>query len=125
MIDRDIILRDRTYLAFLFFGCVVKFQAREANSWGRRASLNPGNRVCVLFLYLPTFRIFFYFTFTFINLVSKADSATLQLFKKIHLNDWLVLAQMHTLTPTINQTKVRRDVERPKGDRSRAVRPFT
>ena len=59
MIDRDIILRDRTYLAFLFLGCVVKFQAREANSWGRRASLNPGNRVCVLFLYLPTFRIFF------------------------------------------------------------------
>ena len=66
MIDRDIILRDRTYLAFLFLGCVVKFQAREANSWGRRASLNPGNRVCVLFLYLPTFRIFFSFTFTFI-----------------------------------------------------------
>ena len=125
MIDRDIILRDRTYLAFLFLGCVVKFQAREANSWGRRASLNPGNRVCVLFLYLPTFRIFFSFTFTFINLVSKADSATLQLLKKIHLNDWLVLDQMHTLTPIINQTKVRRDVERPKGDRSRAVRPFT
>ena len=24
---------------------------------------------------------------------------------------------MHTLTPIINQTKVRRDVERPKGDR--------
>ena len=67
MIDRDIILRDRTYLAFLFLGCVVKFQAREANSWGRRGSLNPGNRVCVLFLYLPTFRIFFSFTFTFIN----------------------------------------------------------
>ena len=67
MIDRDIILRDRTYLAFLFLGCVVKFQAREANSWGRRASLNPGNRVSVLFLYLPTFRIFFSFTFTFIN----------------------------------------------------------
>ena len=125
MIDRDIILRDRTYLAFLFLGCVVKFQAREANSWGRRASLNPGNRVCVLFLYLPTFRIFFSFTFTFINLVSKADSATLQLLKKIHLNDWLVFDQMHTLTPIINQTKVRRDVERPKGDRSRAVRPFT
>ena len=51
MIDRDIILRDRTYLAFLFLGCVVKFQAREANSWGRSASLNSGNRVRVLFFF--------------------------------------------------------------------------
>ena len=52
MIDRDIILRDRTYLAFLFLGCVVKFQAREAKSWGRSASLNPGNRVFFFFTFL-------------------------------------------------------------------------
>ena len=42
VIDRDIIL---------FLGCMVKFQARKANSWGRSASLNPGNRVCVLFFF--------------------------------------------------------------------------
>ena len=30
--DRDIIFRDRRYLAFCFLGCVVKFQAREARA---------------------------------------------------------------------------------------------
>ena len=55
VIDRDIIFRDRTYLVFFFLGCVVKFQAREANSWRRSASLNPGNRVCVIFLFLSVF----------------------------------------------------------------------
>ena len=37
------------------WGCVVKFQAREANSWRRSASSNPGNWVCVLFLFLSFF----------------------------------------------------------------------
>ena len=71
MIVPDIIFRDRTCLVFCFLGC-VKFQAREANSWPRSASSNPGSRVCVLFaflsflfLFLPTFSIFFSFTFTF------------------------------------------------------------
>ena len=48
----DIIFRGRTCLVFCFLGCVVKFQAREANSWPRSASSNPGNRVCVLFVFL-------------------------------------------------------------------------
>ena len=47
------------YLVFCFLGCVVKFQASEANSWRRSASSNPGNRVCVLFLFLS----FLYFSF--------------------------------------------------------------
>ena len=67
MIVPDIIFRDQTCLVFCFLGCVVKFQAREANSWPRSASSNPGSRVCVLFvslsfflsfLFLPTFNIF-------------------------------------------------------------------
>ena len=33
--------------------------------------------------------------------------------QKIHINDWLVLVQTHILT----QTTVRREAERPKGDR--------
>ena len=41
--DRDIILRDETDLAFCFLGCMVRLPAREANSWQRRASSNPGN----------------------------------------------------------------------------------
>ena len=57
--DRDIIFRDRTYLEFCFLGCVVKFQASEANSWRRSASSNPGNRVCVLFLFLSFFSFSF------------------------------------------------------------------
>ena len=58
--DRDIIFWDRTYLVFCFLGCVVKpFQASEANSWRRSGSSNPGNRVCVLFLFLS----FFFFSF--------------------------------------------------------------
>ena len=65
--DRDIIFRDRWYLVFRFLGCVVKFQAREANnSWRRSTSSNPCKWVCVLFLFhsflffffLPTFSIF-------------------------------------------------------------------
>ena len=36
MIVPDIIFRDRTCLVFCFLGCVVKFQAREANSWRRK-----------------------------------------------------------------------------------------
>ena len=49
-------LRDRTYLVFCFLGCVVKFPAREANIWRRRASSNPGNWV-----WLCLFSLFFAF----------------------------------------------------------------
>ena len=70
MIVPDKIFKDRTCLVFCFLGCVVKFQAREANSCSRprSASSNPGNRVCerllflsffsFLCLFLPTFSIF-------------------------------------------------------------------
>ena len=65
MIVPDITFRDRMCFVFCFLGCVVKFQAREANSWPRSASSNPGNRVCVLFVFLsflflslPTFSSF-------------------------------------------------------------------
>ena len=58
--DRDIIFRDRRYLVFCFLGCVVKFQAREANnSWRRSTSSNPCNWVCVFFLFLSF--LFFFF----------------------------------------------------------------
>ena len=53
--DRDIIFRDETDLVFCFFSCLVKFPAREANSWRRRASPNPGNWVCVLFFFSPSY----------------------------------------------------------------------
>ena len=84
--DRDIIFRDETDLVFCFFSCLVKFPAREANSWRRRASPNPGNWVCVFFSFFPhpTALAFFFHD------------------------------QTHTLTQT---RKVRRHVERPKGDR--------
>ena len=62
--DRDIIFRDETDLAhvFCFFSCLVKFPAREANSWRRRASPNPGNWVCVFFSFfpVPTALVFFH-----------------------------------------------------------------
>ena len=45
--DHDIIFRDETDLVFCFLSCLVKFPALEANSWQRRASLNPGNWVCL------------------------------------------------------------------------------
>ena len=47
--DRDIIFRDETDLVFCFLDCVGRFLAGEANSWRRRASSNPGSRVCVFF----------------------------------------------------------------------------
>ena len=59
MIVPDIIFRDRTCLVFCFLGCVVKFQAREANSWPRSASSNPGNRVCGIFVFLSFFSFSF------------------------------------------------------------------
>ena len=63
---------DRTYLMFCFLGCVVEFQASEANGWRRSASPNPGNRVCVLFLFLSFFLSFlFLFIFTFSILFKK------------------------------------------------------
>ena len=57
--DRHIIFRDETDLVhvFCFFSCLVKFPAREANSWRRRASPNPGNWVCVFFsFFTPSYR---------------------------------------------------------------------
>ena len=58
--DRDIMFRDRRYIVFRFLGCVVKFQAREANnSWRRSTSSNPCNWVCVFFLFLSF--LFFFF----------------------------------------------------------------
>ena len=41
--DRDIIFGDEKDFVFCFLGCVVKFPARKANSWRRKASTNPGN----------------------------------------------------------------------------------
>ena len=62
--DRDIIFRDRRYLVFRFLGCVVKFQARDANnSWRRSTSSNLCNWVCVFFLFLSF--LFFFFLPTF------------------------------------------------------------
>ena len=52
MIVPGITFRDRTCFVFCILGCVVNFQVREAKSWPRRASSNPGNRVCVLFVFL-------------------------------------------------------------------------
>ena len=40
--DRDIIFRDQMDVVCCFLGC-------EANSWRRRASSNPGDKVCVSF----------------------------------------------------------------------------
>ena len=46
---------------FFFFSCLLKFPAREVNSWRRRASPNPGNWVCVFFPH-PTALAFFQIT---------------------------------------------------------------
>ena len=53
--DCDIIFSNETDIAhvFCFLSCLVKFPAREANSWRRRASPNPGNWVCVFFSFFP------------------------------------------------------------------------
>ena len=77
--DRDIIFRDQMDVVCCFLGC-------EANSWRRRASSNPGDKVCVSF--------FSFFPF----LVNS--------FSIFH-------DQTHTRTKT---RKVRSDAERPKGD---------
>ena len=104
MIVPDIILRDQTCLVFCFLGCVVKFQAREANSWPRSASSNPGDRVCVLFVILSLFSFpfpsyflnFSSFAFTFIKLVKPVRHHTNCLKKyitikiKYLLMTWLV-----------------------------------
>ena len=57
MRDRDIIFRDQMYLVFCFLGCVVKFPAREVNSWWRSAFPKPGNWMSefVFFFRLSTF----------------------------------------------------------------------
>ena len=51
--DCDIIFSNETDIAhvFCFLSCLVKFPAREANSWRRRSSPNPGNWVCVFFFF--------------------------------------------------------------------------
>ena len=62
VIDRDIIFRDRTYLVFFFLGCVVKFQAREANScWILAIEF-----VC-FFSFVPSFLFLFLFTFSIVS----------------------------------------------------------
>ena len=52
---RDIIFTER-WKQILYFvsllSYLVKFPAREANSWHRKASSNPGNWVCVFFSFL-------------------------------------------------------------------------
>ena len=61
--DCDIIFSNETDIAhvFCFLSCLVKFPAREANSWRRRASPNPGIWVCVLFFFPhPTALAFFH-----------------------------------------------------------------
>ena len=71
------------------WGCVVKFQACEANSWRRSASSNPGNWVCVLSFFLPFFLSFFF-------------SCSLSfLFFFSHL----LLAFFHDQTRTLTQTR--------------------
>ena len=62
VIDRDIIFRDRTYLVFFFLSCVVKFQAREANScWILAIEF-----VC-FFSFVPSFLFLFLFTFSIVS----------------------------------------------------------
>ena len=48
----------KTDLVFCFLSCLVKFPAREANSWRKRASSNPGNWVCVSYFsfFSPSYR---------------------------------------------------------------------
>ena len=69
MIVPDITFRDRTCFVFCILGCVVNFQVSEANSWPRSASSNPGNRVCVLFVFLS-----FLFTLTVQKKIHLASS---------------------------------------------------
>ena len=60
MRDRDITFRDQMYLVCCFFGCVVKFPAREAN---RRAGEEARFRnECFFFLFVPPFyfEVFFF-----------------------------------------------------------------
>ena len=79
--------RGETDLVFCFLSCLVKFPAHEANSWRRRASSNPGNWVFVFLSFLLLFLP-------------------------------TVLAFFHDQTHILTQTrKVRRQTERPKGDR--------
>ena len=73
--DRNIIFRDRRYLAFRFLGCDVKFQAREANnSWRRSTSSNPCNWVCVLFLFLSFLFFFFFFFLPTFSIFSRSNA---------------------------------------------------
>ena len=46
----------KTDLVFCFLSCLVKIPAREANSWRKRASSNPGNWVCVFFSFCSSYR---------------------------------------------------------------------
>ena len=51
--DRDIYSEMKTNLVFCFLSCLVKFPAREANSWRRSPSSNPGSWVCLFFFFSP------------------------------------------------------------------------
>ena len=75
--DRDIIFRDETDLVFCFLGCVVTFPAREANSWRRRASVNPGSWVCVFFsFFFPSYRFSFFLRSNAHTHINKEDAKT-------------------------------------------------
>ena len=114
------------------WGCVVKFQAREANSWRRSASSNPGNWVCVLFPFLSFFlSLFLFFSFfppTF-SIFSRSNTLTQQrsCLPKIPLSDLIWRGTKSSLRTSwgrlvANLTReVRTDAERPKGDRYLAI----
>ena len=51
--DRDIIF---SRIQRWILSCLVRFPAREANSWRRRASSNPGNCVRLFSLFFPSYR---------------------------------------------------------------------
>ena len=62
--DCDIVFSNETDIAhvFCFLSCLVKFPAREANSWRRRASPIPGNWVCLFFFFSPSYSFSIFFT---------------------------------------------------------------
>ena len=101
--DRDIIFRDWTYLVFCFFGCVVKFQAREANSWRRGASSNP----------VQAFEFVYFFTF-FLSLFVSLFSFLFFFF--LPTLTFLSRSNAHRLTQN-KGGKISKRSKRPKGER--------
>ena len=45
-------------IKFVSLAFSVKLQAHEANNWRRSATSNPGNWVCVLFLFFPSYFLY-------------------------------------------------------------------